>query len=47
MHNFANTGLIIENCILTDSVGVILHGRIVIITRKGQSWVHGNVKEIF
>ena len=34
MHNFANTSLIIKNCISTDSIRVILQGKAMIITQK-------------
>ena len=43
MHNLANTGLIIKNCIPMDSIRVILQGRAMIIVWKGQSWVHRHV----
>ena len=34
MHNFANTSLIIKNCISTDSVRVILQDTAMIIMQK-------------
>ena len=47
IHDFANTGLIVENCIPMDSIRVILEDRAIIIIQKLNHELTGTFGQYF